>query len=364
MRSAKGVLARAAFTLGIEVPPRTPINLVAENAEWAITWMARSICRGVNALHPGSAALSADPDLLRNRVVHFGTRDLWLTARERLEPSNRVVVTSLHGSPSDADHFRRSLEGLVDSLPRVAAAVTSNWIMAERLLRMGVPRARLHVIPLGVDTTMFVPPTEAERAAARRRFAVPDGSLCVGSFQKDGEGWGDGDEPKRIKGPDVFVEAVSRLVRQLPIFVLLTGPARGYVKGRLDALGIPYAHRILDDFTEIVRAYHALDVYLIASREEGGPLALVEGMAAGVPVVATAVGMVPDVLRHGENGMIADSEDRESLAEHAARILTEPDLRGRIVDRALGDVASYDWMVLARRYYEEVYAPLLKQLGR
>jgi glycosyltransferase involved in cell wall biosynthesis len=357
-------VTRWAAALGLDLTSRAPVKLVSDGAEWAITWMARHLCRGVNALHAGTAALAEDPGPLRRSVVHFGTRDLWLAARNRLDGGNRVVVTSLHGNPGDGDHFKRSLDGLLDSLPRVAAVVASNGIMSDRLLRMGIPRERLRVVPLGVDTTAFVPATEAGRAAARRAFGVPDGKFCVGSFQKDGEGWGDGLNPKLIKGPDVFVAAVARLARDLPVFVLLTGPARGYVKRRLAALGIPYAHHEIDDFGEIVRAYHALDLYLIASREEGGPLALVESMAAGVPVAATAVGMVPDVLRHGENGMVAVSEDSDSLAQHAARVLTDSGLGRMIVDRALADVRRYDWMVLARRCYDEVYAPLLRELGR
>lgn len=364
MRVAKDALMGAAFALGVDVAPRAPVNLVAENAEWAILWVARYVCRGANAVRPGIAALSSRPDLARNRVLHFGTRDLWLAARGRVDPSNRIVVTSLHGNPDDGGHFRTSLHGFIDSLASVSGVVTSTRIMERRLLDLGVPRERLHVIPLGVDTATFVPPTAAERQAARRAFGVPDERLCIGSFQKDGEGWADGLEPKWVKGPDVFVDAVARLGGELPVFVLLTGPARGYVKARLDSIGIPYVHRILDDYTRLVTAYHALDMYVVSSREEGGPLALMESMATGVPVVATAVGMVPEALRHGENGMVAPSEDWAALAEHAGRVLTDAGLRRRLVDHAVADVAEYDWPVIARRYYAEVYAPLLRELGR
>ena len=364
LHAMRRALVRVADHLGVNVLPQAPIGLVADNAEWAITWVARYICDGVNALRPGLAAVTPYPSGLRRSIVHFGTRDIWLAAQERIGPTNKVVVTSLHGDSSDGEHVKRSLGAFVDSLPRVAAVVTSNRIVERRLLKFGVSRERLHVIPLGVDTRLFVPPTESERASARQLFGIPDGMLCVGSFQKDGVGWGEGLEPKRIKGPDVFVEAVARLARELPVFVLLTGPSRGYVKRRLGKLGIPFVHRMIEDFVSVVRAYHALDVYIIASREEGGPLALVESMATRVPVVTTDVGMVPDIVRHEESAMISSSGDWKALSDHAARILTDSALRQRIVDRAHADVSQYDWMELARRYYKDVYASLLTELGR
>ena len=92
-----------------------------------------------------------------------------------------------------------------------------------------------------------------------------------------------------------------------PLFVL---------KGTTDAAGM---------LADLIELYHALDLYLMTSREEGGPMALMESMASGVPVVATSVGMAPDLIVDGVTGGLAASEDVEGLVDRARSILALDD---------------------------------------
>jgi glycosyltransferase involved in cell wall biosynthesis len=150
---------------------------------------------------------------------------------------------------------------------------------------------------------------------------VPSEAFVVGSFQKDGVGFGDGLEPKWIKGPDVLVEALELARREVAeLVVLLTGPARGYVRAELERRGIPHVHRMLPDRDGLTAAYHALDAYLVASRQEGGPKSVLESMAAGVPLVTSRVGQAPDLVVDGENGILVDVEAADGLAQGLARI--------------------------------------------
>ena len=104
----------------------------------------------------------------------------------------------------------------------------------------------------------------------------------VGSFVKDGVGMDEGLEPKLLKGPDVFVAVVARLRERIPnLSVLLTGPARGYVRRELDRLGVPHRHVLARTRAELGRAYHEVDVCLVTSRQEGGPTSVLEAMAGG-----------------------------------------------------------------------------------
>src|SRR4029453_13118773 len=91
-----------------------------------------------------------------------------------------------------------------------------------------------------------------------------------------------------------------------------------------ERLGIPYRHVLLRSREELARAFHALDLYVVASRQEGGPKAVLEAMATGVPIVSTRVGQAADLIEHGVNGWLAEVEDSMSLAELAAEASPGP----------------------------------------
>ena len=94
---------------------------------------------------------------------------------------------------------------------------------------------------------------------------------------------------------------------------MLTGPARGFIKNGLRDLNIDYYHFKLDDYSKISNFYSVLDLYIIASREEGGPRAVLESMASGVPLVTTKVGQAMDLVSHKINGWMVEVEDLDGL---------------------------------------------------
>ena len=119
-----------------------------------------------------------------------------------------------------------------------------------------------------------------------------DGETLIGSFQKDSEG--QTEKPKLSKGPDIFIDVVSRINRERKVKVILTGYNRGYVIAKLKERGIPFEffHRHEDLNT----LYDCLDAYLVTSRIEGGPQAVLEASVRRVPILSTNVGMASDVL--------------------------------------------------------------------
>ena len=304
--------------------------------------------------------------IVRKSIVHFLSPPGYFSGKmyQRIHHSNSQVINWTHGRRTNANpEFSRRLDQIGEVSAYVDKIVVQTGIGAETLRAEGVDPAKVVHIPLGIDTRLFRPPTPAQRAEMRKELGIPPTAHCIGSFQKDGIGWDEGMEPKWVKGPDTFLRVVQRLRRDHEIFVLLTGPARGYVKRGLDRIDVPYRHVWLKDYGEVAKHYWALDLYIIASRDEGGPMALLESMASEVPVVSTRVGMSLDLLGGGDNGLLSDVDDVEGLAERASRVLADSGLRHGIVVRALHTVQQYDWSIIANRYHEDVYRPLLLQAG-
>lgn len=337
---------------------RPPVGLVIERADWAIRWWGSFIAEEANKLRPETAWVTTDPSKLTSGVVEFGSQYQWVEWGRYLSPSCQFVTTFFHGKPEDGPQVARHIDAFLASVPRLNRIVASATLVAERLTGWGVPAEKIAVIPIGCETGRFLPPSEEQRQAARARFGIRPDEIAIGSFQKDGDGWGSGDTPKLIKGPDIFLAAVERLAKDLPVFVLLGGPARGYVRRGLERLGIRYAYHYAPDRDELAKLYHPLDLYLVTSREEGGPMALMESMSSHVPVVSTRVGMAPDLITDGLTGALVEVGDVEAIAARAQELLALPDRAAALKAAAREAVMVADWSVVARRHIEEVWRPL------
>jgi glycosyltransferase involved in cell wall biosynthesis len=283
--------------------------------------------------------------------VHYTTPHLFFRNPDAVHPSADLVVSWWHGSRRTPGLAER-IERLPETSERFRWMVTSCRLVEKDLLSYGVPREKLVRIPLGVDTSHFVPPTEEERTEARRKWLVPDGRFCIGSFQRDGE-----EEPKRVKGPEVLVRTLERVAREIPLFVLLSGTARGWVTRELERLGIEYVHYELEEteFHGMRELYRALDAYVISSREEGAPLSLLEAAASKVPVAATRCGLCPELIRERESGVLVDIDDANALAGGILWLAEDEARRREIAERAFADVGRYDWKKIAEEYDREVY---------
>jgi glycosyltransferase involved in cell wall biosynthesis len=92
----------------------------------------------------------------------------------------------------------------------------------------------------------------------------------------------------------------------------------------------------------LYKYYHALDLYLVTSRNEGGPKSVLESMASGVPLVTTAVGMAPDVVLDGINGRLCSSFDPEAIAAIATELLDDDTCRADLMKVGKGP-PKYSW---------------------
>ena len=132
------------------------------------------------------------------------------------------------------------------------------------------------------------------RAEARTSLGIPDDKYVIGSFQRDTEGH-DLKSPKLEKGPDLLVEYIKKVDKE-NILSLLGGWRRQYVISRLNELNIDYKYIEMAPVEKLRDMYAACDLYVVASRCEGGPQALMEASAMRIPIVSRDVGMARDTL--------------------------------------------------------------------
>jgi glycosyltransferase involved in cell wall biosynthesis len=135
----------------------------------------------------------------------------------------------------------------------------------------------------------------SDKAKLREKYDL-SGKYVVGSFQRDTEG-SDLISPKLEKGPDLFCDLVENMIKDKPnIHVLLAGWRRQYVINRLSHNSIPYTYIELPDLDIVNELYNCLDLYVVASRCEGGPQSIVECALTKTPIISTNVGLAPLIL--------------------------------------------------------------------
>lgn len=326
-----------------------------EGKIWAIEMVVKYLTKNLNEQELINAEISS-PRHFKKKIIHFGSINCLLNNNglTKVKTPNKTVLTWFHITPTDIRlKFVPILNKIIDIVH------TSSPITKKKLIELGFDNNKIVVIPLGVDLYHFKKINEKKRGYLKKKFNIPENKIIIGSFQKDGVGWGAGLEPKLIKGPDIFCEVAKSLNEACDIHVFLTGPARGYIKKQLEGYNIPYTHIFMDNYLDLVECYNILDLYLVTSRAEGGPQAILEAMATGVPLVTTNVGMVPLVVKHGLNGFVTDINDTNQLYQYSTEIIKNKELRDKIIANGLNTVKNYGWDTIARSYFENIYKKLL-----
>ncbi|MFQ5877314.1 MAG: glycosyltransferase family 4 protein [Acidobacteriota bacterium] len=273
-----------------------------------------------------------------------------------------VVVHSIHGFGFH-DAQPRALRALLVAVERAVAPLTSHFIAVshanlDRGLSLGILRRdRVSLIRSGIRVAEFRGP-EGRRGprrggGIRRELGLPEDVPLVGMIAC----------LKPQKCPLDFVEVAARVARAVAgsAFVIAgDGELREAARRRVDALGLGGRFHLLGWRRDVPGLLAELDVMVLTSRWEGLPRVVPEAIAAGVPIVATAVDGVTDVLRDGVTGLVAPPGDIEGIASRVARLLRDPSLGIALCDRARAVLAEFDIDAMVRAQ-ESLYARLLRR---
>ncbi len=221
-----------------------------------------------------------------------------------------ATTSTVHGF-TGGDWKNRLYERLQESaLRRCDAVIAVAPTLVERLRSRGVAKERIHLVPNAWSGASDL----SSRDQARRDLDLPQHAWIAGWVGRI----------SREKGADVLLAALAEPAAvSIQACVLGDGPERRALEERAHRLGLGERVRWAGIRAEAARLYPAFDAFVLSSRTEGTPIALLEAMAAEVPIVATRVGGVPDVL--GENeAWLVDPEDPKAIALALAAIRADP----------------------------------------
>ena len=278
-------------------------------------------------------------------------------ARQILGKQAPKIITTLHGTDitlvgSDRSYFPIARFSIVES---DGVSVPSQYLRNATYDRLGVPTSKqIEVIPNFIDPTIFHP---SECSSARENVGkvfkrCPDSDYVlahVSNFR----------EVKNV--PDV-IEVFERVQRKLPARLVLVGdgPDRSKVERLVHDRGLTDKVSFLGKQLVFVEVLQAADLFLMPSSSESFGLAALEAMACGVPVIASNVHGIPEVVLDGENGYLCDVGDVDQMAAKAIELLSNGNLHAQFAQsahaRAVNHFSEEKQVSAYEAYYHRILA--------
>ncbi len=296
------------------------------------------------------------PDIVHTHMAKAGTTGR-LAARLAGVP---IVIHTYHGHVFHS-YFSPAKTWLVIAIERALALLTDRLVAVGEKQRREIasygiaPLDKIQAIPLGLELDRFLK-VEALRGQVRQELGFGPEERLVGIVAR----------LVPIKAHEVFLQAAVQVHRQEPrarFLVVGDGERRRELEALARDLGLAEATRFLGWRSDLERLYAELDVVALSSLNEGSPVALIEAMAAGRPVVSTDVGGVSEVVQHRVSGLLVPPRDSQALADALLSVLREPGL-----GEALGQAAraAVYPRYASRRLIQDVeslYLSLARQKG-
>lgn len=242
-----------------------------------------------------------------------------------------------------------------------AAFVVLSGAMRTELEELGIPEHRIHYIANGVQMDLFRPVQREEKLALRRRFGLPAESFVVAYV-------GRVDERKCL---DLLFSAFSSLPGDdLRLLIVGADLQKSPTDGELVRRASRQDGRVIlvGRTDNPIPYYQAADVFVLASSSEGQPNALIEAMACGIPVVASAIPGVEECVTDGVEGLVFDVGDAAGLRAALERMKSSDRLRGSMAIAARSRACVEHDILSTARQYQQLYVHLLlrsdRRLGR
>lgn len=274
------------------------------------------------------------------------------------EPKSRLygaLASRLTGIPIVATHHNWTRDSIRTTLVEYIDAACLHFChkviavsrpVAESARRALVSRRRIEIIPNGIDLTAFT--ATSQNPGLRASLGIPPDVPVIGSVGR----------LDKTKGHELLIEAARRVVdagQGVAILIVGEGVERDNLELLVQRLGLSDQVVFAGYQRDVKRFMTLMDVFVLPSRREGTPMALLEAMALGKPVVGTPVGGVPDILSNGLDGIVLPERSASALGDALLTLLQDPVLADRLARRGrLRVEAEFSASRMAERY-EDLY---------
>ena len=289
-------------------------------------------------------------DLVHTHGSRAGALGRWAAHRTGVP----VIVHTLHGLPFTEFQSRATRSALCAverRLGRITSyVVAAGTMVASEAVRQKIaPSHRIRATMSPIDEV--APVTEASRRRARRELGLPEDATVIGTASR----------LSKQKGPLDMVKALAALQRPDVYMVWIgDGDLRLQTERLIEQKGLETRFLLLGERNDVASLLPALDVFVMSSLWEGLPCAVVEAMTCGIPVVATAVNSVPEVVIPGKTGLLARPGDPASLSQALAYMLDYPAAAARMARAARLHVGDQSRLDLVGEELTEIYETALQ----
>jgi glycosyltransferase involved in cell wall biosynthesis len=219
--------------------------------------------------------------------------------------------------------------------------------IASELASFGITaRRKIRVIPNGIDLTRFQ--SEGSKDRFRAECGLPAGVPIVGTIGR----------LVPVKRQDMLIRSFAGIKRQFPeahLVLVGDGPLVAELRALSARLGLSHCIRFTGYQSHPERYLRAMDVFALTSQSEGMPQVIMEAAAAGIPVIATRVGGVPEMIEHGESGLLVAFGDEAALTAGVCNLLANQELAQRLSQAAKASVAAqFDVRRMAADYHRQL----------
>ncbi len=292
---------------------------------------------------------------LRIDLLHVHHVPLWWSIRQAAKLAKTPLILTEHAKysisrSSKLQEASRKAAGEVNCFTTVSEDL-KNYFVNE----LGIREKLIRVIPNGIDTSLFSPgpKTESLKDLLRDKF---DGKLLI-SVGRLAE----------AKDQSTLLSAIAILNKQgrnIHLILVGDGEMRKPVEKEIAQKQLTNCVYLAGSRSNVYELLPGVDAFVLSSKREGLPMSILEAMAAGLPVIATNVGGIPEIIKDGQNGILVPTQDPNSLANAICRVLDDSEFAANLAHKARTTIEQNYSLEAITKVYTKIYLSIMQGNSR